>query len=160
MPSFSQKSRDRLATCHWQLQDLMNEVIKEIDIIVLQGHRTRAEHNALPSGVSQVPYERSYHSTQPALAVDVAPYPIDWNDYNRFKAMGAVVKRIATTKGYKITWGGDWHSLKDYPHFQLERSVLDIAPPSSAPATKTVADRLDALERRVDLMYRQLHGGD
>lgn len=51
-------------------------------------------------------------------AVDLAPYPIDWNDFARFKALGALVKQAAAQVGVNLTWGGDWKK-PDMPHYEL-----------------------------------------
>ena len=52
MPSFSKTSLDRLDGCHADLRNLMLEVIKHIDITVLEGHRSvstgRTERGSLP----------------------------------------------------------------------------------------------------------------
>ena len=60
-------------------------------------------------------------------AVDVAPYPIDWNDRERFTYFAGYVMGIAAKMGIKLRWGGDWdrdHNLKensfdDLPHFEI-----------------------------------------
>ena len=60
-------------------------------------------------------------------AVDVAPYPIDWDDTKRFFYLAGLIMGIAEMKGVKLTWGRDWdgdedfdeHTLKDGPHFEL-----------------------------------------
>ena len=40
MPRFSNRSKTRLESCHSDLQRLMNEVIKHVDITVLEGYRS------------------------------------------------------------------------------------------------------------------------
>jgi hypothetical protein len=60
--------------------------------------------------------------------VDAAPYPIDWNNTERFAYMQGLIKGIAMAKGIKIRSGIDWdgdgditdHSFMDYPHFELD----------------------------------------
>lgn len=52
-------------------------------------------------------------------AVDLAPYPIDWNDLARFKAMGALIKAAAHQEGVAVVYGGDWVKSKDWPHVEL-----------------------------------------
>ncbi len=52
-------------------------------------------------------------------AVDLAPWPIDWNDLKRFRRLAVLVKRAAVLEGVTIVWGGDWTSTEDYPHFEL-----------------------------------------
>jgi len=63
----------------------------------------------------------------PSVAVDIAPYPIDWNNIERFAQLGGIIKGIAHTKGVKIRCGFDWdcdgditdHSFMDWPHIEL-----------------------------------------
>lgn len=114
---FSATSLERLGTCHPVLQTLMHEVIKHIDITIIQGHRTAEEHAAyLRKGLTKVVYNRSKHSTKPSLAIDIAPWPLDWNDYKSFYYLGGLVKGIHVSKGLagKIRWGGDWDSDNDF----------------------------------------------
>lgn len=53
-------------------------------------------------------------------AVDLAPFPIDWNDLERFRALGAIVKEAARIEHAAIAWGGDW-ARPDMPHFELAK---------------------------------------
>ena len=136
MPSFSQKSKDRLATAHPDLRRVFNEVIKDFDIVILCGERDEEEQFELykkgrefkggkwlkvGATVTNIDgkTKKSKHNYKPSLAVDAAPYPIDWNDIDRFKKMGEVIKQKAKELGIEISWGGDWVSFKDYPHTEL-----------------------------------------
>ena len=59
-------------------------------------------------------------------AIDVATYPVDWNQKTcppKFRAISVAVKQAAKELGIRIEWGGDWTSLVDMPHFQLDRST-------------------------------------
>ena len=51
-------------------------------------------------------------------AVDLAPYPIDWNDYARFRKLMALIKHAAAECGVAIACGGDW-AKPDLPHYEL-----------------------------------------
>ena len=42
--------------------------------------------------------------------MDLAPYPIDWEDRERFHYMGGMVRGIGQQMGVNIRWGGDWDS--------------------------------------------------
>lgn len=128
MPKFSKKSQERLATCAPDLQRLFNEVIKERDCTVLCGHRTKEEQDeAVRGGFSKTPFPKSKHNPFPSLAVDVVPYPIDWNNKQRFIEFHAYVKLIAAKLEIKIRWGGDWDNdgdwrderFLDMPHYEL-----------------------------------------
>lgn len=120
MPSFSTKSEAKLLTCDHRLQALFREVIKHVDCTILQGHRGREEQTLyFETGKSEKPWPMSSHNTTPSRAVDVAPYPIDWNDIARFQAFAAIVKECAARLGIKVRWGGDFPHFKDYPHWEL-----------------------------------------
>jgi peptidoglycan L-alanyl-D-glutamate endopeptidase CwlK len=133
MPRFSKQSLDRLATCHPDLQRLLHEVIKEFDVIVLCGHRSVAEQSRLYAQGRTAPGKKvtnidgvrikGRHNYKPALAVDLAPYPLDWSDTERFREMGSKVKEVAARLEIPATWGGDWKRFKDLPHFELPLSA-------------------------------------
>jgi len=126
--AFGKRSRQNLDEAHPYLQEIFNEVIKIIDCAVIEGHRDREEQNKLYDiGQSKLRWPRSKHNTSPSLAVDVIPYPVDWNDWDRFYFLAGIVKGVAFKLGYKIRWGGDWdsdnhfddQSFHDLPHFEL-----------------------------------------
>jgi hypothetical protein len=128
MPSFSPTSLERLATCDQRLQDLFHEVIKTWDCTVLEGHRDEAaQEQAFKDGKSKLHYPDGKHNATPSMAVDVAPYPIDWNDAQRFIYFAGFVVGVARAMGFQVRWGGDWNgnrdpqdeSFRDLPHFEL-----------------------------------------
>tara|TARA_R110002051_G_scaffold324738_1_gene423377 strand:+ start:745 stop:1140 length:396 start_codon:yes stop_codon:yes gene_type:complete len=128
MPRFGKRSRSRLKTCDTRLQDLFNEVIKHFDCSVIQGHRGKEDQNkAFKEGKSKLKYPNGNHNATPSRAVDVAPYPINWNDRERFTYFAGYVVGIALQMGLKIRWGGDWdmdtqvkdNNFDDLPHFEL-----------------------------------------
>lgn len=120
MPSFGAASKKSLAQAHPLLQQLFTEVIKDFDCKVLDAQRGRAkQEEAFKRGNSRAHFGQSPHNWSPAIALDVVPYPIDWNDLARFRKLGALVKKKAAALGIPISWGGDWKSLKDYPHYEL-----------------------------------------
>jgi len=133
MPTFSLRSMRRLDTCHPDLVILMCEVVRDIDITVLEGHRGETRQNQMVAeGKSQLPWPRSRHNASPSLAVDVAPYIAgqgaswDWSDYyplaEHVKATWAYLSQEGRLSGeYDLSWGGDWRSFKDGPHWQLDR---------------------------------------
>ena len=128
MPKFGRKSRTRLATCDKQLQKLFNEVVKYFDCSVLVGFRGENEQNtAYESGHSKVKWPRGKHNSNPSFAADVAPYPIDWEDRERFIYFGGFVKGCAYKMDIPLRWGGDWDNdtqlkdqkFNDLVHFEL-----------------------------------------
>lgn len=128
MNKFSKSSKDRLSTCRFDLQTLFREVIKGFDCTVLQGRRGEEEQNRLfEQNKTKVKYDKSKHNKNPSLAIDVVPYPINWNDRERFHYFAGYVMGIACNMKIKLRWGGDWdrdtqvddNSFDDLPHYEL-----------------------------------------
>jgi len=131
MPSFGKTSQDKLNTCHPDLQRLMNEVIKLYDFTILEGERTlQQQQTYFKEGKSKLDgvKKKSKHQNKPSLAVDIAPFPIDWNDTKRFYFLAGLVMAKADELGIKIRWGGSWNGSFDFKqnkfddlvHFQIE----------------------------------------
>lgn len=45
---------------------------------------------------------------------------IPWGEWRAFQTVSQAMKRAAAELGVRITWGGDWKTFKDGPHFQIE----------------------------------------
>jgi len=129
MPAFGRTSRSRLETCHPDLQRVFKKVVKTWDCSVLEGHRSKEKQDKLFSeGKSKVRWPNSKHNPEVSMAVDVAPYPIDWEDLGRFYMFAGYVLRVAEEEGVKLRYGGDWdgdgrtadQTFHDLPHFELE----------------------------------------
>jgi peptidoglycan L-alanyl-D-glutamate endopeptidase CwlK len=134
MPTFSNKSRDRLNTCDPRLQEVFNWVVEDYDCTIIEGHRSPERQQELyDQGKSKVRFGN--HNYSPSRAVDVAPWPIpdDWGDHNwkeraKFYHFAGYVKGIAESVGVRLRWGGDWDRDKDFDdqtfddlvHFELE----------------------------------------
>jgi hypothetical protein len=43
-----------------------------------------------------------------AIAFDLAPYPIDWEDRERFALLAGRVLQEAARQGVPMVWGNDW----------------------------------------------------
>lgn len=128
MNEFSKQSWARLETCHPDLQLLFQEVVKHYDCSILEGWRSEEDqNNAVHEGKSKTPWPESKHNTIPSSAVDVAPYPIQWNNLKRFYHFAGFVLATAKAMNIKIRWGGDWDSdmdlddqdFNDLVHFEL-----------------------------------------
>lgn len=128
MPKFSALSEQRLLTCHPFLQELLREAIKSVDFTVLAGHRNKDDQeDAFRRKASTKQWPNSKHNKLPSVAVDIAPYPVDWNDTARFARLFGYIERIAEEKDINIRWGADWNDnyrtndekLIDMPHIEL-----------------------------------------
>ncbi len=114
---------DRLSQAHPLLKQLFDAVADDPhcpDFVILDAQRGRkAQEEAFEDGHSRAHFGQSAHNWAPAVALDVCPYPIDWNDFARFKDLAVIVKRHAAKLSIPIGWGGDWTKLKDMPHYEL-----------------------------------------
>ena len=129
MPSFSDTSKKRLSTCDKKLQTLFNEVVKHFDCSVLCGHRGEEEQNkAYKAGNSQKQFPHGKHNKLQSNAVDVAPYPLDWDDRERFQYFAGFVLGTAKQLNINIRYGGDWdgdndlkdNDFDDLVHFEIK----------------------------------------
>ena len=128
MPKFGKSSQARLETAHPNLQEIFNEVVKKIDCSVLEGYRGKEKQDKyFNQGKSKVKYPNGRHNKLPSLAVDVTPYPVDWNDRERQTLFAGYVLGVASQMGYNLRWGGDWDNdfavadnrFDDFPHFEI-----------------------------------------
>lgn len=123
MPTFSDASEQHLATCDQRLQYLMRKAILRtpIDFTILCGYRDKAAQDAaMAAGTTQRPWPTSNHNRLPSLAVDIAPYPIDWNDEKRFEMLAHYILGVAHALDMQVVWGGNWVRPHDMPHFEVK----------------------------------------
>jgi len=138
MPSFGNKSKERLATIDPRLVKVLTEAIKLMDFTVLCGHRTLAEQQALYAQGRTEPgnivtkcdgiIRKSNHQTSPSVAVDIAPWPVDWDDVQSFVYLAGLVMGLSVSMGIPVRWGGDWNRnyildddrFDDLPHLELK----------------------------------------
>lgn len=96
------------------------------DITVIEGVRSyERQQELLKQGATKVKVSRHMSGN----AIDIAPYPIDWNDTERFKIVAHHMFAAAKELGIVIRWGGNWSrqdetvkptsSFVDMPHFEL-----------------------------------------
>lgn len=122
MYSFGKSSKRRLATLHPDLQRVLNGAIKIYNFSIICGHRgKKAQNEAFEDDKSTKRWPDSRHNSLPSEAVDIAPWPIDWNNVEEFFYMAGIVMTVAERLGVELEWGGRFKSIKDCPHFQLKR---------------------------------------
>ena len=132
MYRFSERSWTRLRTCEPALQRVIVEAMgyQIMDFTILQGRRTLEQQRRLvEQGFSTT--MNSLHLRNPSQAVDIAPWPIDWDDIKRFYTLGGIVLAAAKAVNIPIRWGGDWdgdsvttdQSFNDPGHFELKQDM-------------------------------------
>ena len=128
MYKFGEVSLSRIAECHPDLQEILHEAIKVMDVTIIQGHRPKVKQDEyFAIGTSQVQWPHSKHNSRPSNAVDVAPYPVEWAEIAHMHYMAGLIKGIALEKNIKLRWGGDWdmdgevkdNTFDDLVHFEL-----------------------------------------
>ncbi len=134
MPQFSDASRTQLSTCHPDLQALFFEIIKYVDCKVLEGFRNEEKQTiAHDTGKSREEWPNSHHNSIPSTAVDVSPYPVEWDQINRFYWFAGIVMGTAIQlkkegrMTHSVRFGGDWNNnldirdnkFNDLVHFEL-----------------------------------------
>ena len=121
MYKLSDRSKRILGTVDVRLQNLMKAAIYDspYDFGITEGIRTLERQKELVAqGKSKT--LKSYHLR--GKAVDIKVYvdgEVTW-DFKHYKEVADHIKEVARKLGYVITWGGDWKTFKDGPHFQIE----------------------------------------
>jgi peptidoglycan L-alanyl-D-glutamate endopeptidase CwlK len=122
--SLSRRSRDRMQGVHPALVAVIENAIgrSPVDFMVTEGLRSTARQAALvKAGASRT--LKSRHIT--GHAVDLAALidgTIRW-DWPLYPRIAKAVKAAAADLETPLIWGGDWKSLRDGPHFELDRRV-------------------------------------
>jgi len=129
MYKYSKRSAERLATCHPDIQKVMNEVIKFYDCTIIEGIRTKeTQEEYVRTGKSKTMNSRHLKQNDGySHAIDVIAYPIKWNDNPRNYLFAGVVIGISKMLGVDLRAGADWdgdgetsdQTFNDIVHFEL-----------------------------------------
>lgn len=146
------RSRQRLAGVHPDLVRVIERAIQitSQDFSVLEGVRTKQRQQELYNQGRKTPGPivtwtlNSRHL--PAAdgfghAVDIAPFPLDWNDPKKFDAIAKAMFAAAKELGVKLRWGADWdqdgkpreRGEFDNPHWEIQ-----IAPAKKAASSAKI----------------------
>lgn len=123
-----QRSLDRLKGVNPSLVAVFKRACETMpfDVTVLEGLRSyERQQELLMKGATKVSVSRHMSGN----ALDIAPYPIDWNDLERFQIVAEHMFKAAQELGVVIRWGGTWErsftkpvkwaKFLDAPHFEL-----------------------------------------
>ena len=149
--NLSQRSLDRLVGVDERLQRVVKRAIElsKQDFMVLEGVRTRQQcmsnygkgrsiTQCVAKGVpAQYANPRAAKVTwlnNPfaskhvnGKAVDLVPYPVDWDDLKKFDLVAQAMLQAAKELDVPVRWGADWDNdgkprergESDSPHFEL-----------------------------------------
>jgi peptidoglycan L-alanyl-D-glutamate endopeptidase CwlK len=115
-----QRSLSRLDGVHPDLVRVVKKsaAMSDLDFTVLEGLRTLdRQRKLLAEGATKTLNSR--HIT--GHAVDLAPLidgKVSW-DWPLYHRLAKIVKAAAADENVPITWGGDWRTFKDGPHWEL-----------------------------------------
>lgn len=120
----SARSRSRLNGVHPALVAVVEAALARsaVDFMITEGLRTPARQAGLvKAGASRTLKSRHLtgHAVDVAALVD-GQVRWDWPLYGR---IAQAFKSAALELNTSIIWGGDWKSLRDGPHFELDRKV-------------------------------------
>lgn len=138
--SLGAQSKSRLAGVHPAMVKRVERAIALTaqDFMVLEGVRSAQRQRDLYAQGRTKPGPKvtwtlnSRHKVQSdgyGHAVDLVPYPVDWNTASKFEAIALAMLSAdaALDDGYKIVWGKNWDGddkpgekgETDSPHFEL-----------------------------------------
>lgn len=142
----SDRSKLALNTSHPDLVHIFNKVAEIYELSALEGARLDSRQlelfNMTPprtklNGIDKKSKHQVNEAKPLSTAIDVAPYPISFEDKNKARARFyylAGIVQMATHQllqegiiTHKVRWGGDWdsdgifddQSFDDLPHFEL-----------------------------------------
>ena len=92
------------------------------DLTITCGHRSKDEQDmAYNNGTSKARFGQSKHNFLPSRAIDIIPYPVNWDSKDtRWQETALNAMWCAGKLGFEITWGGTFKTLKDLPHYELK----------------------------------------
>lgn len=147
---FGKNSKERLETCHPDIQKVLNLAISrsKVDFGISEGHRsierqqelyaigrTVNRHKSKVTNVDGVK-KKGKHNYLPSLAVDIYIWhnnpstrrQIDY-DESHLSYVAGIIDSCAAELKIELTWGGNWdndgiikfdQNLNDMPHFQIK----------------------------------------
>lgn len=114
------RSLSRLEGVHPDLVRVVKKAaaMSDLDFTVLEGLRTLDRQKQL-FAQKATKTMNSRHLT--GHAVDLAPViagKVSW-DWPLYHRLAKIVKAAAAAEKVPLTWGGDWRTFKDGPHWEL-----------------------------------------
>ena len=147
----SKRSLSRLAGVDDKLVAVVKRAIEisQVDFMVLEGVRSKeqcminygkgrtaaqVQAKGIPAryakpGAAKVTWLNNPFASKHCFgkAVDLVPYPVDWNDLKKFDLIAQAMLQAAKELGVSVRWGADWdgdgkpreRGESDSPHFEI-----------------------------------------
>lgn len=115
--------------------------ITEQDFVVVEGKRSREQmminyglgrtsaqlaKHGIPAKYAQPKHAKVTWLNNPfasnhasGRAVDIYPYPVDYDDLSKYSKINEAVQKAAKELGVNVKWGGNFTKNKDRPHYEL-----------------------------------------
>ena len=139
------RSRKNLEGAHPDLVKVVElaDQLTEQSFIVICGVRTLEEQKALyeqgrtkPGKIVTWTLKSRHLPNREGLgqAVDIVPYPVDWNTPAKFDQIAQAMFKAGEQLGVSIRWGADWdqdgnlreRGETDSPHFELDEEEYPL----------------------------------
>ena len=115
------KSKEAISTVDPRLVYIANKLADIWNMTIIHGYRGRELqtqlHEQNPNGA--LPWPLSEHNHTPSRAIDIAPYPVNWEKVDRFDMMIGAAYAIAEGGNFRIDSGKFFSNVLDYPHIQV-----------------------------------------
>lgn len=93
--------------------------ITDVDFIVTEGLRTKERQAQLVKAGASMTMNSKHLVGRAVDLAAVVDGEVRW-DWPLYHKLAKAMKQAAQELGVPITWGGDWKSFKDGPHFELK----------------------------------------
>ena len=122
--TLSARDLQRLTGVHESIRRVLSRAARDgaPRFAVIEGLRTtKRQRELVAAGASKTMRSRHIHG----FAVDIAPIiggKISW-DWPAFYPLARAIKAAALAEKVNLTWGGDWRTFKDGPHWELPHAT-------------------------------------
>jgi len=128
----SPRSMKNLLEVHPDLVRVVHRAaeITSLPFTVIEGRRSLERQKMLiETGMSKIKVpEHGRHVTGHAIDVVVILDGVARWDTPTYRMLSIIFKEAARIEDVHVTWGGDWASFRDCPHFELPASEYDSVP--------------------------------
>lgn len=116
--NWGKKSREVLATLTPDLIYLMNKLADIRNVSLISGFREEQEQNEYYRRGTGVRWPFSKHNVYPSQAVDVVPWPTQYDSIEELDMMLGSIQALSHVLKITVRLGKYFSNLKDYAHIE------------------------------------------